>query len=44
MALRFGVGDAFPSVPLLDERGKERTIAELSDGQPLIFCFFRGPW
>jgi len=44
MALRFQVGDTFPSVSLVDERGEERTIAELSGGQPLLLIFFRGPW
>ena len=44
MALRFQVGDVFPSVSLVDERGKERTIAELADGRPMILIFFRGPW
>ena len=44
MALRYQVGDTFPSLALVDERGKERTIAELAEGQPLILIFFRGPW
>ncbi len=44
MALRFQVGDTFPSVSLVDERGETRTIAELSGGQPLLLILFRGPW
>lgn len=44
MTLRYRVGDTFPSLPLVDDRGETRTIEDLSGGQPLILAFFRGPW
>ena len=44
MALCYQVGDPFPSIPLEDDRGNKRSIAELADGQPLILIFYRGPW
>ena len=44
MPLRYQVGDTFPALSLVDERGKERSIADLADGQPMILIFFRGPW
>ena len=44
MPLRYEVGQPLPDVPLLDDRGRERTLAEVADGQPLILSFFRGPW
>ncbi len=44
MALKYEVGQRFPSVRLLDDRQREVSIAEVSDGRPLILAFFRGPW
>lgn len=44
MALRYGVGDRFPSATLVDDRGETVTIEAVASGQPLILAFFRGPW
>ncbi len=44
MALRYQVGQQFPSMSLIDDREKEVSIAELAGGQPLILAFYRGPW
>lgn len=44
MALNRNVGDRFPDVTLVDDRGQARTIGEVADGQPLFLAFFRGPW
>ena len=44
MPLNRGVGDAFPDVALLDDRGDERTIGAVAAGQPLFLALFRGPW
>ena len=44
MALRYHVGQKFPSLTLTDDREKEVSIAELAGGQPLILAFYRGPW
>ena len=44
MALNIGVGDRFPDVTMVDDRGAARSIGELADGQPLVLAFFRGPW
>ncbi len=44
MPLKYSEGQVFPSVSLIDERGKEVTIEEIGGRQPLILAFFRGPW
>ena len=44
MPLRYEVGDKFPSMTLVDDRGKEVTLEEVAGGQPLILAFYRGPW
>ena len=44
MALKYEVGQKFPSVSLLDDRERAVSIAELAEGRPLILAFFRGPW
>lgn len=44
MALNRNVGDRFPDVTMVDDRGQARTISEVGDGQPLFLAFFRGPW
>ena len=44
MPLKFSEGQAFPSASLVDDRGKEVTIEEVGNHQPLILAFFRGPW
>ena len=44
MALKYDVGQKFPSIRLVDDREREVSIAELAGGQPLILAFFRGPW
>ena len=44
MALRYEVGQKFPSLSLVDDREKSVSIGELAGGRPLILAFFRGPW
>ncbi|MEM9563384.1 MAG: hypothetical protein AAGA93_12240 [Actinomycetota bacterium] len=44
MPLQLQVGDAFPDVTMVDDRGQPRSIAEVADGRPLFLAFFRGPW
>ena len=44
MPLRYDVGQQFPSMALIDDRGKEVTIEQAAGGQPLILAFYRGPW
>ncbi len=44
MALRYEVGQKFPSLSLLDDRERSVAIEELAGGRPLILAFFRGPW
>ncbi len=44
MALNRHVGDRFPDLTMVDDRGQARTIGEVADGQPLFLAFFRGPW
>ncbi len=44
MPLKYAEGQKFPSVSLIDERGKEVTIKEVGGHLPLILAFFRGPW
>ena len=44
MPLRYDVGDTFPPFSLVDDRGKERSFEDLSEGQPLLLVLFRGPW
>ena len=44
MPLRYEVGQKFPSVTLVDDRGAETSIEEVGGGQPLTLAFYRGPW
>ena len=44
MALRYDVGEKFPSLSLVDDREREVSIADVAAGQPLILAFYRGPW
>ncbi len=44
MALKYEIGQKFPSLSLLDDRERAVSIADLTGGQPLILAFFRGPW
>ncbi len=44
MTLRYQVGDTFPSLARVDDRGDTRTLEEIAAGQPLLLVFFRGPW
>ena len=44
MPLQYGVGDTFPDVTLRDDRGREVSVSEVAQGQPLFLAFFRGPW
>ncbi len=44
MALKYEVGQKFPSVSLPDDRRRAVSIADLAEGRPLILAFFRGPW
>ena len=44
MALRYEVGQKFPSLSLIDDRERTVSIEELAGGQPLILAFYRGPW
>ena len=44
MALRYDVGQKFPSLTLVDDRDNEVAIEEVAGGRPLILIFYRGPW
>ena len=44
MALKYQVGQQFPSLSLIDDRKQEVSITELAGGQPLVLAFYRGPW
>jgi peroxiredoxin len=44
MALKYEVGQKFPSMSLVDDRESSVTIEEVAGGRPLILAFFRGPW
>ena len=44
MALKYDVGQKFPSMTLLDDGEHEVSIAEVAGGRPLILAFYRGPW
>lgn len=44
MPLSYGVGDTFPDMTRLDDRGREVAISEVAQGQSLFLAFFRGPW
>ncbi|MEL6980879.1 MAG: hypothetical protein AAFO29_00490 [Actinomycetota bacterium] len=44
MPLNIDVGDRFPDLTMVDDRGQARSIAEVADGRPLFLAFFRGPW
>ena len=44
MALKYQVGQQFPSLSLIDDREQDVSISELAGGQPLILAFYRGPW
>ena len=42
--LQYDVGQKFPGVTLVDDRGAEVSIEEVADNRPLILAFYRGPW
>ncbi len=44
MALKYEIGQKFPSLSLLNDRERAVSIAELAGGRPLTLAFFRGPW
>lgn len=44
MPLRYQVAQKFPSMTLVDDRGREVSIEEVGKGRPLILAFYRGPW
>lgn len=44
MALKYGVGQKFPSLSLVDDQENAVSIAEVAEAQPLIIAFYRGPW
>ena len=44
MPLCYQVGQKFPSIPLLDDRGEEVSIEQVAGGRPLVLAFYRGPW
>ncbi len=44
MPLRCEVGQKFPSVTLVDDRGHKVSVEEVADARPLILAFYRGPW
>jgi peroxiredoxin len=44
MPLKYEVGQKFPSLSLVDDRGNETSIADVADKRPLILAFYRGPW
>ena len=37
-------GNPFPDLRLPDHTGRERSLRELTDDQPLVLCFVRGWW
>ena len=37
-------GNPFPDLRLPDHTGRERSLRELADDQPLVLCFVRGWW
>jgi peroxiredoxin len=37
-------GDAFPDLRLPEHTGKELSLSEIADRQPLVLCFVRGWW
>ena len=44
MPLKLKEGQIFPSLSLVDDTGRDVSIAELADRRPLILAFYRGPW
>jgi peroxiredoxin len=44
MPLRLEVGDPFPDLTLPDDAGRNVSISEVAQGQPLFLALFRGPW
>ncbi len=44
MALKYEIGQKFPSVSLLDDRQRSVSIVDVAEGRPLIVAFYRGPW
>ncbi len=44
MALRYEVGQKFPSMTLVDDRENTVSIEEVAGGRPLVLAFYRGPW
>ena len=44
MALKYEVGQKFPSLSLVDDQERTVSIAELAGDRPMILAFFRGPW
>lgn len=44
MALKYEVGQKFPSTKLVDDRGEAVSVADVAGGRPLIVAFYRGPW
>ena len=44
MPLSYEVGQKFPSVTLVDDRGQSVSIEDVADKRPLIVVFYRGPW
>jgi peroxiredoxin len=44
MPLQYDVGQKFPSLALVDDRGAEVSIEEVAGKRPLILAFYRGPW
>jgi peroxiredoxin len=37
-------GDIFPNLTLPEHTGRELSLSEIADGQPLVLCFLRGWW
>lgn len=37
-------GDVFPDICLPEHTGRELSLSEIADGQPLVLCFVRGWW
>ena len=44
MALKYQVGQKFPSVSLVDDHDRTVSIEQVAASQPLILAFYRGPW
>ncbi len=44
MALKYHVGQKFPSVSLVDDYDRTVSIEQVAARQPLILAFYRGPW